>query len=56
MWMEDVMTAQTWINGGEVIIKREGEEFSFRLANEPGDWIPGLPEGMVWADAEALFD
>ncbi len=50
------MTAQIWINGGEVIIKREGEEFSFRLANESGEWIPGLPDGMIWADAEALFD
>ena len=56
MWLEDIDTVQTWVGGGEVILKREGEDFSFRLANEPGDWIPGLPDGLVWADAQALFN
>ena len=55
MWLEDVETTQIWVSGGEVILRREGEEFSYRLANEPGEWIHGLPEGLVWADAQALF-
>jgi hypothetical protein len=56
MWMENIETIQTWVNGGEVILKKVGREFCYRLVNEPGDWIPGLPDGMIWADAQALFD
>lgn len=55
MWMENIETIQTWVNGGEVILKKVGREFCYRLVNEPGDWIPGLPDGMIWADAQALF-
>jgi len=55
MWLEEEETIQTWINGGEIILKKTNRDFAYRLANEPGDWIPGLPDGMVWADAQALF-
>jgi len=55
MWVEDTETVQTWVNGGEVILKKFGREYAFRLANEMGNWIDGLPDGMVWADAQALF-
>ena len=56
MWLEEIDTVQTWANGGEVILKKIGSEYVFRPANEAGDWINGLPEGMVWADAQALFE
>ena len=49
-------TIQTWVNGGEVILKKVEREYAYRLANEAGDWIDGLPDGMVWADAQALFE
>ena len=55
MWLEEIDTIQTWVNGGEVILKKVGCEYAFRPANEAGDWIDGLPEGMVWADAQSLF-
>lgn len=55
MWVEDEETIQTWVNGGEVILKKVDREYAFRLANEAGDWIDGLPDGMVWADAQSLF-
>ena len=55
MWLEEIDTIQTWVNGGEVILKKVGRSYAFRLANKPGDWIEGLPNGMVWADAQSLF-
>lgn len=55
MWLEELDTIQTWVNGAEVVLKKEGRDFSYRFANEPGDWISGLPDGMVWADAQTLF-
>lgn len=55
MWLEDEETIQTWVNGGEVILKKIDREYAYRLANEAGDWIDGLPDGMVWADAQTLF-
>jgi len=55
MWIEDEETIQTWVNGGEIILKKVGRDYAFRLANEPGDWMEGLPDGMVWADAQSLF-
>ena len=56
MWLEEIETIQTWVNGEEVILKKVGREFTFRLANEAGDWMDGLPDGMVWADAQTLFE
>ena len=56
MWVDEMNTVQTWVNGGEIVLKKEGNTFSFRLANEAGDWMEGLPNGMVWADAQALFE
>ena len=55
MWIDEIQTMHTWVNGDEVIIKKEGRDYSFRLDNQSGDWIEGLPNGMVWADAQALF-
>ena len=55
MWVEDEETIQTWVNGGEVILKKVDRDYAYRLANEAGDWIDGLPDGMVWADAQSLF-
>ena len=55
MRIEDEETIQTWVDGGEVILKKVGRDYAFRLANEAGDWMDGLPHGMVWADAQALF-
>jgi len=56
MWIDEMDTIQTWVNGGEVILKKVGREYSYRHANEAGDWMQGLPDGMVWADAQALFE
>ena len=56
MWTDEMDTIQTWVNGGEVILKKVGREDSYRHANEAGDWMQGLPDGMVWADAQALFE
>ena len=47
MWVEEEETIQTWVNGGEVILKKVDREYAFRLANEAGDWIEGLPDGMA---------
>jgi hypothetical protein len=55
MWLEEIETIETWVNGGEVILKKVGNDYAFRLANEAGDWMDGLPDGMVWADAQSLF-
>ena len=55
MWVEDVETVEAWIDGNAVILKKIDREYSYRLDNEAGDWIDGLPDGMVWADAQALF-
>jgi hypothetical protein len=56
MWTDEMDTIQTWVNGGEVILKKVGREYSYRHANESGDWMQGLSHGMVWADAQALFE
>ena len=56
MWVEEEETIQTWVNGGEVILKKVDRDYAYRLANEAGDWIDGLPDGMVWADAQTLFE
>lgn len=56
MWLEDVETIQTWTNGSEVILKKIDREYFYRVNNEAGDWINGLPNGMVWGDAQALFE
>jgi hypothetical protein len=56
MWIEEMEAKETWIDGKEVVIKKFGREYSHRLANEPGDWIQGLPDGMVWTDAQAIFE
>ncbi len=56
MWIEELETLETWINGEEVVIKKVGREYSYRLANKAGEWISGLPDGLVWADAQALFE
>lgn len=55
MWLEDEETIQTWVNGSEVILKKIDRDYSYRFDNEAGDWINGLPDGMVWGDAQALF-
>jgi len=55
MWTDEMETIETWVNGWEVILKKAGREYSYRYANKAGDWVQGLPEGMVWADAQALF-
>jgi hypothetical protein len=46
-------TMQTWVNGGEVILKKVARGYSLRLANKIGDWIQGLPDGIAWADTQA---
>jgi hypothetical protein len=56
MWTDEMDTIQTWVNGGEVILKKVGRDYSYRQANEAGDLMQGLPDGMVWADAQALFE
>ena len=56
MWVEDEETVQTNVYGEEIILKKVDREYTYRLVNETGDWLPGLPEGMIWADAQALFD
>ena len=56
MWTDEMETIETWVNGGEVILKKVGREYSYRPANEAGAWIQGLPDGMVWAEAQSLFE
>ncbi len=56
MLIEETEAKETWIDGKEVVIKKFGREYSHRSANEPGDWIQGLPDGMVWADPQAIFE
>ena len=56
MWKEETETLETWINGQEIILKKIGRKYSYRPANEAGDWIAGLPEGLVWADAQVMFE
>ncbi len=56
MWVEDEETVQTNVYGEDIILKKVDREYTYRLVNEAGDWMPGLPEGMVWADAQALFE
>jgi len=55
MWLEKFDTIQTWVNGEEIILKKEGKAFAHRPEGMVGEWIQGLPEGMVWADAQTLF-
>ena len=56
MWVENEETVQTNVYGEEIILKKVDREYTYRLVNETGDWMPGLPKGMIWADAQALFD
>jgi len=56
MWTDEMDTIETWVNGREVILKKMGRDYWYRPANEAGDWLKGLPDGMVWADAQALFE
>lgn len=55
MWIDEMDTLQAWVNGEEVILKKVGREYSYRPANETGNWIQGLPQGLVWGDAQILF-
>lgn len=54
--MDEMDTIQTWVNGKEVILKKAGRDYSYRPSNETGDRVKGLPVGMVWDDAQTLFD
>lgn len=56
MWIDEMDTIPTWVNEEEVVIKKIGREYSYRFANEPSDWTPGLPDGLVWGHAQALFE
>ncbi len=56
MWLEELETIQTFVNGEEIVLKKEGKTFAHRPDGTVGDWIQGLPKGMVWADAQALFE
>lgn len=55
MWLEDVETVEAWVDGSAVILKKIDRDYSYRFDNEVGDWIDGLPDGIVWGDAQALF-
>lgn len=56
MWIDEMDTIQTWVNGEEIILKKVGREYSYRPANTTGNWVKGLPHGMVWGDAQTLFE
>lgn len=56
MWKDELNTVQTWVNGGEVVLKKKRKMYSFRFPNDPENGIKGLPDGMVWADTQALFE
>lgn len=56
MWTDEMETVETWVNGREIILKKVGRDYSYRPANEAGVWVQGLPDGMVWADAQTLFE
>ena len=55
MWKKNEKTIQTWCTGEDVILKKIDREYAYRPADEAGDWVDGLPNGIVWADAQALF-
>ncbi len=55
MWLEEMETMQTWVNGEEIVLKKVGKSFAYRPDGAAGDWISGLPEGLTWSDAQALF-
>jgi hypothetical protein len=56
MWIDEVETKEIGVSGEEIVIKKVGRDYSYRFANEAGDWITGLPHGLVWGDAQALFE
>ena len=48
MWIDEIDTIETWVNGREVILKKMGRDYSYRPANEAGDWLKRFPDGMGW--------
>jgi hypothetical protein len=56
MWIDEMETKEIGVNGEEVVIKKVGRDYSYRFANEAGHWTTGLPDGLVWGDAQALFE
>ena len=49
-------TLQVWADGEEFILKYINKAYAYRPANEPGDWQPGLPSGLILGDVEFLFE
>lgn len=47
MLLENEDTIQTRVNGGKAILKKIDRDYAYRRANEPGNWIDGLPDGIV---------
>ncbi len=54
--MNEEQILQITIEGQELILKQADEEIFYRPANEYGEWRPGIPDGAVWSDIQAMFD
>ena len=54
--MEEYKVVQVTVEGQEMILKKTDNEVFYRTANEYGEWIPGIPDGTVWSDVQAMFD
>lgn len=52
--MEEIR--QFWAEGETWIIKREEDQYWYRVDQKPGPWKSGLPPGVFPSDAEILFD
>ena len=54
--MDEEKVIQLTVEGQELILKKTDDEVFYRIANEYGEWLPGIPEGTVWSDVQAMFE
>ncbi|MDR4501225.1 MAG: hypothetical protein MRJ96_07240 [Nitrospirales bacterium] len=54
--LEEEKIVQATIEGQDMILKKRGKEIFFRPANTYGEWQPGIPQGTVWSDVQAMFE
>ena len=56
MWLDEMETIQTWVDGEEIVLKKVGKSFAYRPDDVVGEWTQGLPSGLSWSDAQTLFN
>ncbi len=54
--MDEEKILQVTVEGEELIFKQANSEVFHRPANEYGEWRPGIPDGAVWSDIQAMFE